>query len=272
MTLLGDNLHHRFTELLRDHRNVDIATAWATCGEHLQALADAGRSGVKVRVIVGIASNATHPDALEQLNKITRGKLRIVPKGGHLFHPKLYLFGRRDGAVTGRAWIGSANFTEAGFGGHYGANEEIMWEVEPGKRADALADWFDKRWGDYAMDTPVSEVIRQYTKNWKPPHRAVRTFVSGSINRRVELLKDRLRTFDDYVEALSECEGMLRDKNWEVFNLRQRSYVAAISGRRDSCSETRSGKISSPRLDGNSRGFPTCGLEVVGSVGTDESG
>lgn len=45
-------------------------------------------------------SNATHPNALDQLNRITHENLRIVPKGGRLFHPKLYLFRRSDGAVT----------------------------------------------------------------------------------------------------------------------------------------------------------------------------
>ncbi len=139
MLLLGDNLHDRFTELLKDHTDVDIATAWATCGEHLRALADAERRGVKVRAIVGIASNTTHPDALDKLNRMTRGNLRIVPTGGRLFHPKLYLFGRSDGTVT-RAWIGSANFKKAGFGGHSRANEEIILEAGPGARAAELAD------------------------------------------------------------------------------------------------------------------------------------
>ena len=131
-TILSSNaLLDRFKNLLKTHTHVDIATAWATGGKHLRALAEAASQasrGLNVRAIVGIAGNATRPDALEQLSWITDGDLRIVPKGDHLFHPKLYLFGRRragNGIVTRQVWIGSANFTEAGFGGH--ANEEIMW-------------------------------------------------------------------------------------------------------------------------------------------------
>ena len=169
--LRGDQLHDRFMELLKNHTKVDIATAWATCGKHLRALADAERSGVKVRAIVGIAGNATHPDALDKLNRITNGHLRIVDKGGRLFHPKLYLFGRRDGTATHQALIGSANFTKAGFAHHSKANEEMMLQVGPGAWTDELALWFDERWNHYARDKPISEVIRCYTEDWKPPLR-----------------------------------------------------------------------------------------------------
>ncbi len=164
---------------------------------------------------------------MDKLNSITRGNLRIVPKGGRLFHPKLYLFGRRDGTVT-RAWIGSANFTKAGFGGHSRANEEIMMEVGPGARADELAARFREWWNHY--DTDTSEVIRRYKRDWKPPNRGVRTFVSGPVTRRVELLlDDRPLTFDQFYRALRTCDQM--DLEWEVFHPERGSYMAAIRRR-----------------------------------------
>ena len=43
----GDNLHDRFTALLSRAHSVDIATAWATPGEHLRALDAAANRGVK---------------------------------------------------------------------------------------------------------------------------------------------------------------------------------------------------------------------------------
>ena len=113
--LCGNDLLARFEDLLKNHTDVDIATAWATGGKHLRELAKAAnrkRAAVKVRAIVGIALNATHPDALDELSSITAGNLKIVMNGSHLFHPKLYLFGRhKDGIVTRQALIGSANFT-----------------------------------------------------------------------------------------------------------------------------------------------------------------
>ena len=239
--LCGNDLPIRLKHLLKTHTHVDIATAWATGGEHLRALAEAAsreRRGVKVRAIVGIAGNATRPDALEELSRITAGDLRIVPEGDRLFHPKLYLFGRhRDGIVTRQAWIGSANFTKAGFGGHSRANEEIMLEVGPGERADALAAWFQQRWDQCPMDPPVSEVIRRYTDDWKrsPPHPSVQLTVSGSVSHRRDLLHDAHRplTIEGYRQALEKCEKTLKDGGWEILNPRGRSYMRVISRRHE---------------------------------------
>lgn len=144
--LCSDDLYTRFTALLSKACSVDIATAWATPGEHLRALVTAARRDVKVRVIVGISGNATHPDALKEFSSIPAVDLRIVPKGDRLFHPQLYLFRWHEGEVVQRqAWIGSVNFTKAGFGGRSNGNEEIVLEVGPGERADALAGWFQER-------------------------------------------------------------------------------------------------------------------------------
>ena len=234
MILRGDTLHHRLTELLATHTHFDIATAWAWGGEHLELLeAETKRRGLEVRAIVGIAGNATHPEALDKLNRITRDRLRIAPNDSRLFHPKLYLFGRlRDGMVTRRAWIGSANFTKAGFGRHARANDELMVEIGPGKTVDALAAWFQERWDHCATETHISEEIRRYAMVWKPPNREVRGFVSKRVTRRAELFEDAPRTFDHYVQALRECDEMLRDQPWKVFHPEHGSYMAAIRRRR----------------------------------------
>ncbi|MCY3821699.1 MAG: phospholipase D family protein [Gammaproteobacteria bacterium] len=222
------------TELLQTHTHFDIATAWAWDGEHLEMLeAETKRRGLEVRAIVGIAGNATHPDALDKLNRIARGRLRIVPNDSRLFHPKLYLFARRrDGIVTRRAWIGSANFTKAGFGRHAKANEELVVEIGFGDTVDALAAWFQERWDHCATDMPIAEVIRRYSEVWKPPNREVRGFVSKPVTRRAELLEDAPRTFDHYHQALRECDEMLRDRDWGVFHQEHGSYMAAIRRRR----------------------------------------
>ena len=235
----GGNLHSRFKALLETHTHVDIATAWATGGEHLRTLANATsreRRDVRVRAIVGTTGRATHPDALEELNRITIGELRIVPEGDRLFHPKLYLFERhRNGIVSRLAWIGSANFTHRGFGSHSKANEEIVLEVGPGDRADALAGWFEECWDRYSMHSPVSEVLRQYREDWKrrPPHRDVQQIVSGPVSHRKDLLDDDRRplTLEGYRQALEECEEILKDEGWGILSTQSRSYMKAISRR-----------------------------------------
>ena len=230
--LSGNTLLPRFKNLLTTHTHVDIATAWATGGEHLRALADAASResrGVQVRAVVGITGNATRPDALDELNKIAAIDLRIVEKGDRLFHPKLYLFERHGGGIVKRqAWIGSANFTRAGFGGHSNANEEIVLEVGPGERAEALADWFQERWDRCRMNSPVSEVIRRYTEKWNrdPPDRSLEKIVSGPVSRRRDLLDDdahRPRTLDGYRRSLLRCEEMLREEKEGVGDLGSRA-------------------------------------------------
>ena len=171
MIIRDDEIQGRFKDLLKAYTRVDIATAWATRGEHLRMLADATKREqrpVEVRAIVGTAGNATRPDALEELYGITKGDLRIISGGIRLFHPKLYLFGRHtNGRVGSHAWVGSANFTNAGFGGHAEANEEMTVEIDPGKTTDALGAWFQERWNRCPTDPPVREMIRRYTEDWK---------------------------------------------------------------------------------------------------------
>lgn len=239
MVIGSADLNARFGESLKNATHVDIATAWATGGRHLQALAGATKRTsrpVEVRAIVGISGRATRPDALEELRKITGDHLRIIKSGNQLFHPKLYVFRSCErGVVEQCAWIGSANFTNQGFGGHSGSNEEIMLEVGPGPAADALGTWFEQRWEDSRMDRSVAEIISQYKEDWErnPPQRDVRRMASGSVSQRIDFLDDAHRpvNFEGYVRALRKCERELRDEAWGVFG-DTRSYMSAIGGRR----------------------------------------
>lgn len=238
--LRSGKLLDRLSDLLNEHTHVDIATAWATGGEHLRVLADAanrGSGGVKVRALVGIRGNATSPDALEELSRIADGDLRIV-ESDRLFHPKLYLFERRaDGGVRRQAWIGSANFTQAGFGGR--ANEEIVLEVGSGASADALADWFQERWEECPTRKPVSEVIRDYAEKRKqdPPESFLRDIVSGPVFGRRDLLDDahRPQTLAEYRQALVRCEKIPPKgaMAWQILDPEGDSHMRVIAQRRE---------------------------------------
>lgn len=241
MILRDDEIQRRFKDLLNAHTQVDIATAWATCGEHLRLLAEATKREqrrVEVRAIVGTAGNATRPDALDELYEITRGNLRIILGGGRLFHPKLYLFGRHaNGRAAFHAWIGSANFTNAGFGEHAEANEELIVEIAPGKTTAALAAWFRERWNRCPTNTPATEIIRRYREIWRrnPPDPGFRKLVSGDVSRRSDLLDDahRPQTLQEYQQTLEKCEEMLRneEKDWEILDPQGRSYMRVIPER-----------------------------------------
>ena len=111
MLINQENIQQRFNENLEWPTEIDLATAWATIHDGLQALGN-HTPPLKVRAVVGLWGNSTDPEALTTLAKI--GELRLVEKSG--FHPKVYVFRGPDKAV---AWIGSANFTHAGFGMNY---------------------------------------------------------------------------------------------------------------------------------------------------------
>ena len=206
---------------------------------------------------------------------IADGNLRIVEGANQLFHPKLYVFRRRErGVSTLSAWIGSANFTNAGFGGAPGSNEEIMLEVDQDGQADALASWFQWRWESCRSDHSTLETIKRYREDWErnPPRREFRRIASGSISSRAGLLDDAHRplTFDGYREALKKCEQMLSDREWGIFETRHRSYMRAISGRQPLLlSETNWSTLdheSQTRLKGGVRGTDSGWWGLTGRI------
>ena len=131
MFLTTEALKAQFEANLARSNRVDIATAWATDGPALELLCKTAEvGGVRIRAIVGTYGNATHPRALERLSEI--GTLRLAEGEQAMFHPKVYIF---QGTAGSCAWIGSANFTGAGFA----RNEEVVHETDD--VADAAA-WF----------------------------------------------------------------------------------------------------------------------------------
>ena len=135
MLLTTDHLNDQFTENLAFSKKIYIASAWATCGQALDSLRKASkRNSIRIRAIIGTSGNATDPTALDILDEI--GELKIIDGYYPMFHPKMYLF---LGENKSCAWIGSANFTSAGFG----RNEELIFET---KDIEAVNAWFEHRW------------------------------------------------------------------------------------------------------------------------------
>ena len=97
MTRLVTNPVREFKKNLEFAEQVDIASAWATRSQVLNALVlRAKKRHISVRAIVGTSGNVTGPDALKQLHEIGeprgcarhrgRGRMRAVHRddtGGH---------------------------------------------------------------------------------------------------------------------------------------------------------------------------------------------
>lgn len=159
-------VHHLLTETdLIDRLNlriqraqkIDIAVAWASECNALDALKSFA-DGRLLRAIVGIAGNATHPNALRTLQKCAR--LRIHSSMDRLFHPKLYIFHERD---TRYCWVGSANLTRGGFE----QNSEIVIEYED--VGGASIKWFENCWDSLGDEEFSGQLLDEYERDWEPP-------------------------------------------------------------------------------------------------------
>ena len=166
-----EDILSRFKRRLEGATRIHIATAWATPGKQLDALGTAVQeNGLEVRAIVGTHGNATDPAALERLKKL--GKLRLAGNEA-LFHPKVYIFEFSRKPIT---WIGSANFTRAGFGG---GNVEIMYETYYVEHFGFLW-WFEEQWSQLkpATEEAINEYRKRYERN--PPSWEFQKFVGES--------------------------------------------------------------------------------------------
>ena len=82
MLINQENIQQRFNENLEWATEIDLATAWATIHDGLQALEN-HTPPLKVRAVVGLWGNSTDPEALTKLSKI--GELRLVEKRGIIY-------------------------------------------------------------------------------------------------------------------------------------------------------------------------------------------
>jgi HKD family nuclease len=186
--------------------SVDLAVAWVTKGPALDRLIDFAKSRrpEDVRAIVGTWSHITDPDELERLDRHCR--LRIMSGEFSHFHPKYYRFNNGTGA---HVWIGSANLTVGGFL----ENTELVYETE-GSAADKA--WFDAMFAERTAgnDLLIAEYRARLKRNganggnaYGRGHCDVENRAAG---RRIDLLRSRSLCWAGYVQALRQCDGMLR--------------------------------------------------------------
>ena len=220
MFLIANELTEAFEEKLTSARHIDIASAWAILGPGLELLcATSKKRRVKIRAMIGTFGNATDPDALELLNQI--GELCIVNKGA-LFHPKVYIF-RNNHASS--AWIGSANFTQAGFG----RNEEAVYEA--GDCGGAMK-WFEKQWKKHGGQSPASKIDEYRRRRKRQGVSRTAAELAGLPEQgtmsRIEQLKNA-SSWKEYLAALEQCNELwlAEGVNWTVLG-KEYSYAHTI--------------------------------------------
>ena len=224
MLLTADRLPEAFKEKLASAKRIDIASAWATLGPALDFLHAASKNKkrrVTIRAIIGTFGNATDPDALELLSKI--GELCLVSGGEALFHPKVYIF--RNGRASS-AWIGSANFTRAGFE----RNEEAVYET--GDCEDVIK-WFEKQWEKNGGRSEASKIAEYRKRRKRQGVSRTAAELAGQPEQgkksRIELLKNA-DSWEEYLEALKQCDQLWTAEGvkWTVLG-REFSYEHTIN-------------------------------------------
>ena len=208
MLINQENIQQRFNENLEWATEIDLATAWATIHDGLQALEN-HTPPLKVRAVVGLWGNSTDPEALTKLSKI--GELRLVEKSG--FHPKVYVFRGPDKSV---AWIGSANFTHAGFG----MNQEALFET---RNSQDVEEWFDNLWEQCGSldECAIGRYAESRLKNPPQPQaRPARVVGPEPLQTPLELLK-QVDDWRSFVAALEQCDRWWWSSSggrWSVLN------------------------------------------------------
>lgn len=213
----SDALLNRFGGLLGASTKVDIAVAWARSGPAVERLLLHARRA-RIRIAVGLSGNTTEPKTLRRLLEEKNVELRIAPAPqDRAFHPKFYRFRGEQGAVC---WIGSANFTQGGFGG----NTELVHEFRD--RRDLGGEWFEGLWNDLDED-PEPEIAHyeeRYTERHSGGYIGGGPASPGSLPR----LED-IETWGEFVDALHVLDEYCNRQRfgWDVLG-ETHSYLHTI--------------------------------------------
>ncbi len=221
MFLTTNKLQNQFKKNLRFAKRIDIATAWATLGPASEMLCcTANKRGIKIRAIVGTFGYATDPDALDRLHEI--GELRLIDGRKELFHPKTYIF---QGKEQSCAWIGSANFTRAGFEN----NEEVVHETN---NVRPVSSWFKRRW-DNCNELPANATANYRTRRKRQGVSIHLEYIvespTNGDNERLDFLRG-VGSWNEFVAALERCNEsrIVEMVDWSVLG-KKHSYVHTIS-------------------------------------------
>lgn len=209
MPLIESNhLLQTFRKRLDEATQVDIAVAWATSCDALEALVDSAGRGTNIRIAVGISGNITNPTTLQRLHQQSSTSLRVVPLSLQpgIFHPKYFRFHSPNRTIC---WIGSANLTRGGFGENYELVHEFEDSSGEGQR------WFESLWN--TLDPDPRPEIDKYEQNYQPPKRDPQPRPPGRQPDWVPLADQS--TWDDFVEqlkALDDYWDWWSDGKWNV--------------------------------------------------------
>lgn len=161
MKLISTNseLRKQLKRLIEKYSHISIATAWASADT--DAFRALGSNEAKiVKAVIGTHFYQTHPDVLDQFAGSKKVKFILQPDG--VFHPKVYLFWRRD------AWevvIGSPNLTVGALTKNSELSVLITSEDGTPTLKDEITRVIDGHWDEAKTVLPAE--AESYRKLWK---------------------------------------------------------------------------------------------------------
>lgn len=158
--LNASNMQKALEHLIRKSDAIHIATAWGYNGKVADLLIE--NKHKFQTVIFGLNGFSTSPDLVERL--INTKNTFIAQKSGGIFHPKIYMF-QVNGDIE--AIIGSANFTNGGFG----RNDEACLHIKGTKEED-IFEQIKQEIASY--DSLKQSVTQELAETYRRQHQAAK--------------------------------------------------------------------------------------------------
>ncbi len=192
-------LSEAFTEIAEWARELRLAYAWVTRGEHWDNLPLDKIS----RAIVGTKFEETDPDVLRELQ--AHECLKIMQPEAGVFHPKLLI---GIAGTEAKALVGSSNFTRGGFGRNTEVNVLISGPLKD-SALGRLVTFIDEQWkkAKKVDDDALAEYELKYANSKKIRHLEGNSDLDVGWSAFVELLKGNPRgnNLSGYLDEAEKC-------------------------------------------------------------------
>ena len=208
----ANDIRNVFSKCCQEYTRLDMAVAWMGDPSLIMPYGYLEKLRT-ISATVGVTFQHTHPEGIRALKNIG-ADLRIFKDGGGVFHPKIYLFKKRDKMAF---IVGSVNFTNSGFVD----NEEALiiyegksstFELEQKALMQKLKYWHS----DACSFVPTNRWLNRYAKTYK--------------ENRKKQKKNNIQAPQDFEESTMET-SWLGHATWDIY---YQSVIKSLQRRPDS--------------------------------------
>lgn len=207
MSNIVQYLQSEVDDLIKVSTEVYVAVALAS--DYSLDVLSRAQPKAKVKVVVGI-DLPTPVNVLKELRSRYSANARVYRS--EFFHPKVYLFRKKDNSFVG--FIGSGNFTNGGFHD----NIELSYKVTEAKDCKELLIWFN---GIFSQSMTITNSFlseyKEYCDNWS----RFKKHQKGIL----EEINEHEAVFDSERQALKAKLIQLRNSSDYDEICRKRAYV-----------------------------------------------